>query len=271
LSPPRPRRGFTAPDGEERACRPSGPGADVARALRLAAGRQASLRDRLLGQAHAGLHGRRRPRSRPLRGKTRSCGTAHSRGQKAPHLEQPTARPSSGSPTPGGWASANASAGRAAFRPRRRPRREGLLGSSRSSPASPRHAGFDERRRKTRRASRGRRLLAHQPAYFDMADLPRLAYPVRPCPLHRSAAGVLSLPWMGVAKMSSTGATLVALRRVPVVWCLRGEGIIPYISLRPRGRPRLPEEGLPSLARYVARLTPIITPHDPPTTRRATG
>lgn len=67
------------------------------------------------------------------------------------------------------------------------------------------------------------------PAYFDMADL-RIDWLVRsglvPCIV---GCWGYFLPWMGVEKMKKHWRNLVArYGAYPVIWCLAGEGIMPY-------------------------------------------
>ena len=111
------------------------------------------------------------------------------------------------------------------------------------------------------------------PAYFDMADL-RLDWLV--------GAGLLPcivgcwgyyLPWLGLEKMKQHWRTLVARYGAhPVVWCLAGEGPMPwYLSKDRDGDRQLQIDGWTEIARYVRQIDPFhrpITIH-PSTSARA--
>ena len=71
------------------------------------------------------------------------------------------------------------------------------------------------------------------PAYFDMADL-RVQHLVRsglvPCIV---GCWAYHLPWLGMDKMKLHWRNLVARwGAYPVVWCLAGEGAMPYYGRR---------------------------------------
>ena len=91
------------------------------------------------------------------------------------------------------------------------------------------------------------------PAYFDMADL-RIQYLAD----HGMAACVVGcwgyfIPRMGVAKMKQHWRYIVARwGAYPVVWCLAGEGTMPYyLSQTKEQDAETQKHGLTELARYV--------------------
>jgi len=94
------------------------------------------------------------------------------------------------------------------------------------------------------------------PAYFDMADLriTRLvSRGLMPC-----IAGCWGyfLPWMGVEKLKKHWRYLVARwGAYPVVWCLAGEGTMPYyLSKDKEGDSALQRKGWTEIARYVRSI-----------------
>ena len=97
------------------------------------------------------------------------------------------------------------------------------------------------------------------PAYFDRADR-RVA--------HLADAGLMAcivgcwgyfLPRMGVAKMKQHWRYLVArYGAYPVVWCLAGEGTMPYyLSQDKDADARSQKQGWTELASYVRRIDPF--------------
>jgi hypothetical protein len=115
------------------------------------------------------------------------------------------------------------------------------------------------------------------PAYYDMADL-RIHHLVQkgivPCIL---GCWGYYLPWMGVEKMKQHWRNLIArYGAYPVVWCLAGEGSMPYY-LRKR-TPQGPEDeafqmkGWAEVAAYVREIDPChhpLTIHPSNTARNA--
>jgi len=100
------------------------------------------------------------------------------------------------------------------------------------------------------------------PAYFDMADL-RIEYLVH--------AGLLPcivgcwgyfLPWMGIEKMKKHWRYLIArYGAYPVVWCLAGEGIMPYyLSTNKEKDINIQKKGWTEIARYVRQTDPYHHP-----------
>lgn len=91
------------------------------------------------------------------------------------------------------------------------------------------------------------------PAYFDMADL-RIQHLVR-CGLVPCIVGCWGyfLPWMGTEKLKKHWRNLVARwGAYPVVWCLAGEGTMPYyLSKDKPGDSALQKKGWTDIARYV--------------------
>jgi len=100
------------------------------------------------------------------------------------------------------------------------------------------------------------------PAYFDMADL-RIAWLVRsgllPCIV---GCWGYYLPLMGVERMKRHWRYLVARwGAYPVVWCLAGEGAMPwYLSQNRDAEIRQQKEGWTELARYVRSIDPYHHP-----------
>ena len=143
----------------------------------------------------------------------------------------PTARPSSGSPTPGGWGCASASRGPADFQALARDRvDEGLHRRPDRRRAVPRHAAPSTSAAPTRPASPGRRTSrASTPPTSTWPTCASSGWCARGwCPAS-SAAGATYLPWMGVEKMKQHWRNLVARwGAYPVVWCLAGEARMPY-------------------------------------------
>jgi hypothetical protein len=96
------------------------------------------------------------------------------------------------------------------------------------------------------------------PKFFDMADL-RVHYLVEqgllPCVL---ACWGYYLPWLGVEKMKKHWRYLIARwGAYPVVWCLAGEGSMPYyLSEDKDGDRQKLVEGWSELAAYVRRVDP---------------
>ncbi|HVF09319.1 MAG TPA: DUF4038 domain-containing protein [Abditibacteriaceae bacterium] len=100
------------------------------------------------------------------------------------------------------------------------------------------------------------------PAYFDMADL-RIDWLVRsglaPCLV---GCWGYFLPWMGVEKMKQHWRHLIArYGAYPVVWCLAGEGTMPYyLSEDKEGAARAQKQGWTELAAYVRAIDPYHHP-----------
>jgi hypothetical protein len=96
------------------------------------------------------------------------------------------------------------------------------------------------------------------PAYFDMADL-RIEWLVRsgvvPCIV---ACWSYFLPWMGTERMKEHWRYLIArYSAYPVVWCLAGEGAMPYyLSEDKEGDRRRQIEGWTEVAAYVRGIDP---------------
>jgi hypothetical protein len=104
------------------------------------------------------------------------------------------------------------------------------------------------------------------PGWFDMADL-RVAWLVR-CGLVPCIVGCWGyfLPWMGVEKMKRHWRNLIARwGAYPVVWCLAGEGAMPYYLSEDREKDAQRQiEGWTELARYVRKTDPyhrLVTIH----------
>ncbi|MFH0795434.1 MAG: DUF4038 domain-containing protein [Candidatus Omnitrophota bacterium] len=104
------------------------------------------------------------------------------------------------------------------------------------------------------------------PAYFDMADL-RINWLVRsgltPCIV---GCWGYFLPWMGIEKMKRHWRNLVARYGVyPVVWCLAGEGVMPYyLSETKEKDSQFQKKGWTEIGRYVRGVDPyhnLITIH----------
>ncbi len=112
------------------------------------------------------------------------------------------------------------------------------------------------------------------PAYFDMADL-RIRYladqGIVPCIV---GAWGYYLPLMGLAKMKQHWRYLVARwSSLPVIWCLAGEGTMPYyLSKTPQKDREEQKQGWTEIARYVRDIDPshhIMTIH-PSSSSRST-
>jgi len=112
------------------------------------------------------------------------------------------------------------------------------------------------------------------PDYFDTADL-RIAWLVRsglvPCIV---GCWGYYLPWLGVERMKQHWRYLVARwGAYPVVWCMAGEGTMPwYLSGKRDEERELQLQGWTELARYVRSIDPYghpITIH-PSSSARAT-
>jgi hypothetical protein len=94
------------------------------------------------------------------------------------------------------------------------------------------------------------------PAYFDMADL-RIQHLVSrglvPCIV---GCWGYFLPWMGTEKLKKHWRNLVARwGAYPVVWCLAGEGTMPYyLSKDKPGDSALQKKGWTEIARYVRAI-----------------
>ncbi len=96
------------------------------------------------------------------------------------------------------------------------------------------------------------------PAYFDMADL-RIEFLVRrglvPCIV---GCWGYYLRWLGIEKMKRHWRYLIARwGALPVVWCLAGEGTMPYyLSETPDADREFQKRGWTELARYVRNVDP---------------
>lgn len=111
------------------------------------------------------------------------------------------------------------------------------------------------------------------PAYFDMADV-RIQH-LADNGLAACIVGFWGyfIPFMGVDKAKKHWRYLVARwGAYPVVWCLAGEGIMPfYLSKTPQKDAEMQKQGLTELARYVRATDPHrhpITIHPPRTARQ---
>jgi len=97
------------------------------------------------------------------------------------------------------------------------------------------------------------------PAYFDMADL-RIQYLVdrglAPCIV---GCWGYYLPILGVARMKQHWRYLIARwGAYPAIWCLAGEGTMPYYLSTDQERDRaLQKRGWTELARYVRKTDPF--------------
>ena len=100
------------------------------------------------------------------------------------------------------------------------------------------------------------------PAYFDMADL-RIDYLVHaglvPCIV---GCWGYFLGWLGVDKMKQHWRNLVARwGAYPVVWCLSGEGIMPYyLSETKEADAAFQKTGWTELGRYLRQIDPYGRP-----------
>jgi len=103
---------------------------------------------------------------------------------------------------------------------------------------------------------------AIRPAYFDMADL-RIQWLVHqglvPCVV---GCWGYHLPWLGIEKIKQHWRYLIARwGAYPVVWCLAGEGAMPYyLSDDKEGDRRRQQEGWTEIARYVRQIDPYGRP-----------
>lgn len=100
------------------------------------------------------------------------------------------------------------------------------------------------------------------PAYFDMADL-RINWLVRsglmPCIV---GCWGYFLPWMGVEKMKQHWRNLIARYGAhPVIWCLAGEGIMPYyLSEKREIESAFQKKGWTEIGAYVRQTDPYHHP-----------
>lgn len=100
------------------------------------------------------------------------------------------------------------------------------------------------------------------PAYFDMADL-RINHLVHsglvPCIV---GCWGYYLTWMGVERMKRHWRYLVArYSAYPVVWCLAGEGAMPYYLSKEREmESEMQRKGWTALAQYVREIDPFRRP-----------
>ena len=113
---------------------------------------------------------------------------------------------------------------------------------------------------------------ALNPAYFDMADL-RIRWLVRqglvPCIV---GCWGYHLLWLGLERMKQHWRNLVArYGAYPVVWCLAGEGAMPYyLSTDKEGDRAALKEGWTEMSRYLREIDPYghpITIHPTNTAR----
>jgi len=104
------------------------------------------------------------------------------------------------------------------------------------------------------------------PAYFDRADR-RIRHLVDaglvPCIV---GCWGYFLPWMGVEKMKRHWRNLIARwGAYPVIWCLAGEGVMPYyLSTQRDEDARRQKQGWTEIARYVRSIDPyhrLVTIH----------
>ncbi|MCG2659410.1 MAG: DUF4038 domain-containing protein, partial [Kiritimatiellae bacterium] len=114
------------------------------------------------------------------------------------------------------------------------------------------------------------------PAYFDMADR-RIRHLVEsglaPCIV---GCWGYFLPWMGIEKMKKHWQNLVArYGSYPVVWCLAGEGTMPYyLSTSTEADRRLQKNGWNEMAVYLRQIDPYrrpITMHPGGSARKELG
>jgi hypothetical protein len=100
------------------------------------------------------------------------------------------------------------------------------------------------------------------PAYFDMADL-RINWLVQsglvPCIV---GCWGYFLPWMGVERMKQHWRNLIArYGAYPVVWCLAGEGIMPYyLSENREQESSFQKKGWTELGAYMRQIDPYHHP-----------
>jgi len=121
---------------------------------------------------------------------------------------------------------------------------------------------FDERGRNEAGFSWEKDFARINPAFFDMADL-RIHHLVRkglvPCIL---GCWGYYLVWTGVDKMKQHWRYLVArYGAYPVVWCLAGEGIMPYYLSKTREKDAdFQKKGWTEIAAYVRSIDPYHHP-----------
>lgn len=110
------------------------------------------------------------------------------------------------------------------------------------------------------------------PSYFDMADL-RIQHLVRsglvPCIV---GGWAYHLPWLGMDKMKLHWRNIIARwGAYPVMWCLAGEGAMPYYLAEDKQAARAFQvHGWTEIARYVRQTDPfhrLITIHPTDTAR----
>ena len=100
------------------------------------------------------------------------------------------------------------------------------------------------------------------PRYFDMADL-RIAWLVEqglvPCVV---GCWGYHLPWLGIERMKQHWRTLIARwGACPVVWCLAGEGSMPYyLSEQKEQDSDFQKQGWTELGSYVREIDPYRRP-----------
>ncbi len=115
---------------------------------------------------------------------------------------------------------------------------------------------FDERGANEAGFPWGKDYTRINPAYFDMVDL-RIGHLVHsgllPCIV---GCWGYFLPWMGIEKMKKHWRYLIARYGVyPVVWCLAGEGIMPYyLSTDKEKDIDIQKKGWTEITRYVRQL-----------------
>lgn len=123
-------------------------------------------------------------------------------------------------------------------------------------------AGFDERGANEAGFPWEEDYTRINPAYFDMADL-RIGHLVHsgllPCIV---GSWGYFLPWMGIEKMKKHWRYLIArYGAYPVVWCLAGEGIMPYyLSTHKEKEREIQKKGWTEIARYVRQIDPYHHP-----------
>jgi len=106
------------------------------------------------------------------------------------------------------------------------------------------------------------------PAYFDMADL-RIQYPggSRPGALHRGGVGLSPAAAPYRSHEAALALSGFAVAAYPVVWCLAGEGTMPYyLSKDKEGDRVLQKRGWTEVGAYVRSIDPYhhpVTIHPP--------
>ncbi|MBC7234501.1 MAG: DUF4038 domain-containing protein [Chloroflexi bacterium] len=121
---------------------------------------------------------------------------------------------------------------------------------------------FDERGRNEAGFPWEREYARINPAYFDMADL-RIHWLVRqglvPCIV---GCWGYHLLWLGLERMKQHWRNLVArYGAYPVIWCLAGEGAMPYYLSEDKERDRAAlKEGWTELSRYLRQIDPYGRP-----------